>query len=229
MDSDDLYLPGALQKLVAAAEAASGMAGAHGLAEYIDAHGAPMLPGEFSGRGRKRIGMGADGKLREWAFSEPTCFRTLLFANVTYPPGLVLTRRVCYEKAGLFDPRLPPVEDWDMLARLSRHGDFLFLNEVIVLYRNYPGNTSMKNMERAMRKVREFHAKTYRSPENTPEQAEIAKQVWRELQWMRLRGKLDTVKESLAARNVRQACFTLAKTYVEIHRAIRGYPTPSGL
>ncbi len=229
MDSDDVYLPGALQALVSAAEAAPGMAGAHGLAEFIDADGERYLPGEFSGRGRKRVGMGEDGRLREWGLAEPTCFRTLLLQNVTYPPGLVLTRRGYYEKAGLFDPAMSPVEDWDMLVRLSRHGDFHFLNEVVVLYRNFSGNTSMQNIDFAMQQVRALHAKTFLSPENTREQAAIAKQVWRELNLMRLRGKLQTVRESLAKGRLDRACFVLGKTSVEIHRMIRGYPTADGL
>ena len=229
MDHDDLYLPGALRTLISAADAAPSMAGVHGLAEFIDGQGAAFMPGEFAGRGRKRIGLGEDGKFREWKPTEPTCFRTLLFQNVTYPPGLVLTRRGYYEKAGLFDPQMPPLDDWDMLVRLSRHGDFQFLDEVVVLYRNHAGNASMQNINYAMSQVRALHTKTFRSPENTPEQAAIAKEVWRELNLMRLRGKLETIRASLRAGKLPNACFTLAKTYVEIHRLIRGYPTVRGL
>jgi GT2 family glycosyltransferase len=229
MDHDDIYLPGALRTLVSAAEAAPAMAGVHGLADFIDGEGAPFLPGNFSGRGRKRIGLGEDGKFREWKLTEPTCFRTLLLQNVTYPPGLVLTRRAYYEKAGLFDPQMPPLDDWDMLVRLSRHGDFQFLDEIVVLYRNHSGNASMQDIDFALSQVRAFHAKTFCSPENTPEQAAIARQVWREINMVRLRGKLQTARDCLRAGKPHRACLALAKTYVEIHRLIRGYPTANGL
>jgi hypothetical protein len=121
------------------------------------------------------------------------------------------------------------LEDWDMLVRLGRHGDFRFLDEVVVLYRSHTGNASMQNIQLAMRQVRALHTKTFLSPENTPEQAAIARQVWRELNLMRLRGKLQSGRENLAAGKIGRAAFTFAKTYVELHRLVRGYPTDRGL
>ena len=124
---------------------------------------------------------------------------------------------------------MPPLDDWDMLVRLCRHGDFQFLDEVVVLYRNHAGNASMQNINYAMSQVRALHTKTFRSPENTPEQAAIAKEVWRELNLMRLRGKLQGGRENLAAGKIARAAFTFAKMYVELHRLVRGYPTNRGL
>ena len=119
MDHDDVWLPGALNSLVASAEANPALAGAHGLSDYIDEKGAPLLPGKFASHGRERIGLGEDGRMKEWDFTKPTSFRMLLMRNTVFPPGVLLTRRAFYEKAGLFDPAMALVEDWDLLLRLS--------------------------------------------------------------------------------------------------------------
>jgi alpha-1,3-rhamnosyltransferase len=229
MDGDDLWLPDALATLLRAAEAAPEMAGAHGLADFIDEEGARFQIGEFAERGRNRIGLADDGTLQRWDLSKPTSFRTLLYSTTVFPPGLLLTRRIYYEKAGLFDPDLVLAEDWDMLLRLSRHGSFVFVNEVILLYRRHPGSISLQSHEGNMSQIREFQHKNFRSRENTPEQKELARKVWRQMQLECMRGKLETVRQRFAARDYATAGATFVRIYVEIHRFLRGYPTGRGL
>jgi glycosyltransferase involved in cell wall biosynthesis len=229
MDHDDLWLPHALATLLSAAEASPDMAGAHGLADFIDQDGAPLEPGEFASHGRTRIGLGDDGRLQEWDISKPTSFRTLLYRNTVWPPGLLLTRRAYYEKAGLFDPAMGLVEDWDILVRLSRYGSFSFVDRVILFYRRHPGSLSLKSLETNMRKIRQLQDKVFRSPENSPEQKAIARKVWREIQTQCIRGKWDIVRKRLAAGDILDAGATLARMYVEVHRFLRGYPTSRGI
>lgn len=229
MDHDDLWLPDALATLLAAAEAAPALAGAHGLADFIDEEGAPLLPGEFAAHGRNRIGLAEDGTLREWDFSRPTCFRTLLLRNTVFPPGVLLTRRAYYEKAGLFDPAMGLVEDWDMLLRLSRHGSFAFVNQVVVFYRRHRQSLSLQSHEANTQKVRALQHKAFCSPENTPEQKSIARQVWRKIQVQSMRMKWKAARAQCSEGKYAGAAATLARIYAEIHRFLRGYPTPRGL
>ena len=229
MDCDDLWTPDALSVLAAAAEASPTMAGAHGLAEYIDEDGAPMLPGEFSSHGRKRIGLAEDGTLQEWDLSKPTSFCTLLLRNTVFPPGVVLTRRAYYEKAGLFDAEMGLMEDWDMIVRLSRHGSFAFVNQVVLFYRRHRGNLSTQSQKENVRLVRHLQYKTFRSRENTAEQRAIARKIWRRLQIEGMRKKWKMVRERIAAGNIAGAGVGLARIYIEIHRFLRGYPTARGL
>ena len=229
MDHDDVWLPGALNSLVASAEANPALAGAHGLSDYIDEKGAPLLPGKFASHGRERIGLGEDGRMKEWDFTKPTSFRMLLMRNTVFPPGVLLTRRAFYEKAGLFDPAMALVEDWDLLLRLSRFGDFAFLNEVVVYYRRHRNNLSSQSDERNKRKIRQLQEKNFRSPDNTPEQAEIARKTWRYMQVESFRAKWRKCRECAAASDFRGAGMTLARMYAEVHRYLRGYPTARGL
>jgi hypothetical protein len=141
----------------------------------------------------------------------------------------VLTRRALYDKVGSFDPAMGLVEDWDMLVRLSRHGDFAFVNEIVVLYRRHGGSLSLKSHETNMRKVRQLQNKTFRSRENTPEQRDIARKVWREIQKECMRGKLEAARRHAASGHLGRAGVTMARIYVEIHRFLRGYPTVRGL
>ena len=229
MDCDDVWLPDALSTLLNAAEASPAMAGAHGLADFIDEEGSPMLPGKFATFGRERIGLGENGTLQEWDRSKPTSFNTLLVKNTVFPPGVVLTRRVFFEKTGLFDPAMGLVEDWDMILRLSRYGSFAFVNQVVIQYRRHQGSISLQSHDANIRKVRAFQYKSFLSPENTPEQKVIARKTWRQLQLKAMRVKWETVRKRATAGNYLGAGAMLARIYVEIHRFLRGYPTPRGL
>ncbi|MGA3170984.1 MAG: glycosyltransferase [Chthoniobacteraceae bacterium] len=229
MDGDDVWLPDALGTLLRATEASPEMAGAHGLADFIDEEGKRFQAGEFAECGRKRIGLGEDGTLQAWDLSKPTSFQTLLYRNTVWPPGLLLTRRIYYEKAGLFDPDLVLAEDWDMILRLSRHGSFSFVNQVMLLYRRHSGSISLQSHEINMGKARQLHTKAFRSQENTPEQRAIARRVWREMQKQCMRGKWETVRQRVAEGKYAAAGAAFIRIYVEIHRFLRGHPTSCGL
>ncbi len=47
-------------------------------------------------------------------------FQELLQSWGDLPTSTVMTRRECFEKAGMFDPDLPPMEDIDMWIRIAR-------------------------------------------------------------------------------------------------------------
>ncbi|MDJ0590700.1 MAG: glycosyltransferase [Pleurocapsa sp. MO_226.B13] len=49
----------------------------------------------------------------------------------------VMIRRCCFDKVGLFDPKLPTTLDWDMWIRLSRYYQFMTIAEPLVYYRQH--------------------------------------------------------------------------------------------
>lgn len=43
----------------------------------------------------------------------------------------VLVRKDCFSVAGLFDESLPGCQDWDVLLRLARHFEFIYVNKIL--------------------------------------------------------------------------------------------------
>lgn len=230
MDSDDVWLPEALETLSRALEGDPAAVGAHGLADEIDQDGNVWNQGEFAARGRVRYGFEKIGQLRILREDEPTTFENVIGMNTVYPPGLLMVRRGCQEKAGLFDRNLPRMQDWDMVIRVTRQGPLRFVNRIVVHYRRHTSNLSgFHATNRDTRHaVRALHHKTYFSPENSPEQRELVRRVWRSWQIVDLIAKLRTAKSTLMSGKVMRAARILASTYTQIHRYLRGYPTLSG-
>ena len=53
-------------------------------------------------------------------------------------------RKQVFEKVGLFDPKMPPADDWDLVMRAAEHFQFVKLAQSVALYRVHPGQTSLK-------------------------------------------------------------------------------------
>jgi len=67
----------------------------------------------------------------------------LIEANKVSSSGSgVLVRRVCFEKAGLFDECLTACEDWDMWLRISKYFAFDYVNQKLVQIRRTAQNMS---------------------------------------------------------------------------------------
>lgn len=223
MDSDDVYLPEALHILRTELENHPECIGAHGLADYIDEHGQKVNPGEYADRGRQRLGF--DGKrLVNWNLSQPTNFDVLVNGNVLFPPGLILTRKQFYQKAGAFDESFRGPEDWDMLIRLSRFGDFQFINHVILYYRRHSSNLGAAPgiAEQAWR----VRCKAFFSAENSQEQRKGAKGGWRAYQIHVIGERATAAKQAVKSRHYVQAINQIARVPVHLYRCLRGYPTP---
>ena len=110
LDSDDRFLPHHLERLHARLEDNPSAGIAHGWAVVVDRQGRrtqwtrPQLRGSV---------------VPKYLFSNPTLICTLL------------VRRVCFDDGLLFDPQVPPLEDWDMWLRLSFRHDFDCVPEVV--------------------------------------------------------------------------------------------------
>jgi glycosyltransferase involved in cell wall biosynthesis len=223
MDSDDVWLPWAMEQLVRRLELAPMAVGSHGLAEMIDASGRPIDEGAYSARGRRRLGR-RGRRLVELPVDHPTDFDVLINGNVLFPPGLILTRRWVYESAGPFDQSFNGPEDWDMLIRLSRFGVFEFVNEVILHYRrhdrNLGANDSIPEMAWLVR------CKAYHSSENTPEQRRAARRGWRAYQGYLASEAWEAVRAAIAQGHLDAAMKELVRIGAFCVRYARGWPSP---
>lgn len=223
MDSDDVWLPHALEGLLHGMARNANAIGSHGLGEFIDAAGMPLSPGTWAEAGRNRLGVEGHRLIR-LPLERPTTFAVLINGNVLFPPGLVLARRRAYELAGPFDETLNGAEDWDMLIRLSRFGDLEFVDDVILQYRQHETNLghhpSVPRQAWLVRCV-EFHSSL-----NSPLQRDIARRGWRAYQVHMALERLASAKRALARGGLVTAVREVARLPVYAWRYARGYPTP---
>jgi glycosyltransferase involved in cell wall biosynthesis len=64
---------------------------------------------------------------------------SLAYGNEFYCPGVVV-RRSAYERMGGFSPALSYVPDWEMWLRILSSGTGVYVNELLVCYREMSGN-----------------------------------------------------------------------------------------
>ena len=62
-------------------------------------------------------------------------FPKILKKNYVGGCSMILVRKECLEKVGLFDENLPGGEDFDLWIRLAKHYQFDYVRECLVLYR----------------------------------------------------------------------------------------------
>ena len=62
-------------------------------------------------------------------------FPDILMKNCVGSCSMVLVRKECFNRIGLFDENLSAGQDWDMWIRLAKHYQFDYVNEPLVLYR----------------------------------------------------------------------------------------------
>ena len=202
LDADDEWTKNALDVLVQRLENSPSMIGAYGLARFIDSNSLPIREGECEALCRDRVTLVAD-RLVCLADHLPTTFATLVLAN-RIVVGTALVRRSAISRAGGFDTTLGAHEDWDLWLRLLRFGDFRFINQVVLGYRQHDANMSQDEalMVRTGSAVRR---KAYASPENTPEQRDILYRSYRLAKWSDAGLELGSVGESLRRLQLRDA------------------------
>jgi len=231
MDHDDVWLPDALAVLRGALEAHPESIAAHGLADTIDGEGQPAdegrADGGFANFGRKRMSC-ENGRLVPWDISKPTTFESLYPISRLFPLGLVMIRHETMRTVGGFDTTYWQTEDWDMWLRLSRKGEFHFINRVLLHYRRHSNNQS-SNMYANAREVRRLLCKHYYSKENNPQQRQIVRGGFRALQLDKVMQKIDAVREHWQARRYRLATKTVAELALHSMLYVRGFPTPLGI
>jgi LmbE family N-acetylglucosaminyl deacetylase/GT2 family glycosyltransferase len=126
LDDDDLFYPEHLQTLTTAA----GTAHAAWYSDAVSAFLRPGAGGAYEVHSRMRL------------FAQDYDRELLLIDNYIPLPAL-LFRRETFLDLGGFDPRFDLFEDWDLLIRLSRRGDFLRVPRVTCEIRHFEGGSSV--------------------------------------------------------------------------------------
>ncbi len=141
LDADDVWEPDALATLWDAAELHPDAAAVYGLARYIGKAGEPIEPGVCEGHQRFRLGL-EGGRVIVWPPERPTTFAVEAVMERVMTCGTVLIRRRALASAGGFDIELRMWEDWDFWLRLSRVGDLVFTDTLVLGYRRHDTNVS---------------------------------------------------------------------------------------
>jgi glycosyltransferase involved in cell wall biosynthesis len=119
VNSDDIYLPGAVGKVVDYFNANPEMKVVHGRGYYT----------------------GEDGSIIRPYFSDPDVKKSLSEAFNICQPAMFINRQVI-DKVGSIDKSLHYCMDYDLVIRISREYDIGFLDEYLANSRLYRGNKS---------------------------------------------------------------------------------------
>ncbi len=168
LDNDDVWDPDALTTLVAALDDHPEYVGVHALARCIDDAGRPVAGDDLEALSRDRVGFRA-GRLTALAPAEPTPFGALVHHNWVVTLGTALLRRAAVVEIGGFDPDTVPADDSDFVIRLSRLGDFGFIDRSILQWRRHPQAQSARSTKWRGAALR-VRAKTLTDPSNTSDQ-----------------------------------------------------------
>jgi hypothetical protein len=137
---------------------------------------------------------------------EPTPFGAFVHHNWVVTLGTALLRRSAVTNIGGFDPDTVPADDADFVIRLSRLGDFGFVDRSIVQWRRHPEAQSARstNWRGAALRVR---AKTLTDPSNTPDQLRSMRMAYKQSIAELMRGALSkaSVRDAVKATDLSQA------------------------
>ncbi len=176
LDQDDTWEPDALADLISAIQSTPSAVAAFGIAQYVDDNGERIREGELEGALRDRL-VFEKGKVRNLRIDEPSIFASLVICNQMVTPGLILMKREPLMKVGDFDQTVAPADDYDLYARMSRHGCIVFLDKLVLNYRLHSANASWSsNIRYATGLVRK---KLASSSENSSEQKILANKAYR--------------------------------------------------
>jgi hypothetical protein len=133
LPSDDVLLPGTLEREIAVLEARPEVGWVYGYVDLIDAQGKPI---EQKGRsGPEAIRFGTDltggGRMVE-----------RLVQRNSIPAMTVMWRRECRDETGEEHPSLV-YSDWELLTRAAAHWEVAFIPRALALYRVHATNTSL--------------------------------------------------------------------------------------
>jgi len=141
LDADDFWEPGALAHLRAMLADRPEAPAVYGLARYIGKRGEPVDPGVCEGHQRFRLGL-EGGRVIVWPDGRPTTFAVEAVMERVMTCGTLLLRRAAFLRAGQFDVTLRMWEDWDCWLRVSRLGDLIFTDTLVLGYRQHDTNVS---------------------------------------------------------------------------------------
>lgn len=126
-DSDDEWLPEKLEKQIIAFENAKPAVGV-------------VYSGFWLIKNDKRTYMPTKETLQK----EGNIHNELLKGNFVSGVSAIV-RRNCFEKTGMFDENVPRLQDWELFIRLSKHYEFKYINQPLVLAYSTSESISGKN------------------------------------------------------------------------------------
>jgi glycosyltransferase involved in cell wall biosynthesis len=224
LDHDDRWLPEALAILTGALAAAPPeIVGAHGVARFMAEDGTPIRVGQLEADLRSRRGV-SGGRVVEWPIDGPTTFANLAFSSCI-PMGTAVVRRAAIDAVGVFDPRATPADDYDMWLRLSRRGDFAFVDALVMEYRQHAKPTwrRPRGVGQGAPYVRR---KTIFSAENSHDQAKDAADGFRACEREMVADALSRVPGLVAGRRIRATARELLRAALHAGGYLLGAPGP---
>lgn len=139
LDADDLWLPDALEQLVAVLDADPAAVGVQSLAEYLDEAGQPIRPGAHPAVQRRKFAVTPHGVVPA-VFGTGMDFAQVLVTSGLYPPASMLFRRDALDRVAGYDESFRSQVDWEMYLRMTRSGHFAELDRQTAWYRIRPDN-----------------------------------------------------------------------------------------
>jgi glycosyltransferase involved in cell wall biosynthesis len=128
LDADDLWLPEFLATLVPMLEADASLGAVYGGCRFVDECKNPLPQTTM------RV-------------VPPDRVHDTLIDGDFFPPVVVLTRKKCFDRCGLFDESLRASEDWDMWLRVSAEYPLRGTPQIVALYRMH-GDNMTRDLER---------------------------------------------------------------------------------
>jgi len=221
LDSDDLWEPDFLQILLETLENQPDAPAAHCIASTINANGQKINVGLLENDGRQRYRLQGQRIVRDFN-GEATNFSMTAVHHTITTPGCVLIRRAALQKVGGFNTNFQVGEDWDLWVRLSRLGDLPLVNQPLLAYRRHQSNSSSNRALAAQnRQVRRL---IIQSPDNTPQQRQIALTAYRAFYWYLARDRFQKVGKHLKKRAWKQAGQFLVLALVNGAMGLKGRP-----
>jgi glycosyltransferase involved in cell wall biosynthesis len=161
LDADDCWLPTTLERLVKTLDSEPSCVAAFGFVQKIDASGRPLEEVPQAGPQFEVKGT----SVREVFASRYLGFGHMASVTPISTPGACLVRSSALRATDLFDPAVVPCEDWDLWITLSAMGPFRFLDELVLRYRQHPGNASGSHarMRRQRQAVYDKHLERWRN------------------------------------------------------------------
>ncbi len=225
LDHDDLWMPDTLELLRAALTARPAASGAHGVATSIDAEGHPLRFVDRVGL-PDRLGM-IEGRVCPWPLDRPTEFANFAYDDCVTSVGSGLIRRTVLDRMGGFDERAEPADDYDLWVRLSRHGEIVFINRIVLAYRVHEGQRSLRTAPRRGHGIAYVRHKLVTSPENTPGQRRVAIEGFRAHQRKQLRERWSNLVASCQRGECRAAPRQVGALVAWLVAYARGRPSLS--
>jgi glycosyltransferase involved in cell wall biosynthesis len=226
LDSDDCYLPNALESLVEALDNRPDAVGVYGLAEYMDEHGRPISPGDHPALQRSRRVVRRLG-LSDVDPAADSTFADLSVTGAIWPAAVGLHRRRIIEAVGSFDASFTRQGDWELYLRMSRRGPFPPLDQQVAWYRRHDANLTGDAVESCYQRER-VRRKTWKSPTNTAAQRRTVARGARRIQLVEMHRIVLRLAENLRKRRGRLAAENaVGLALVTINVFQPGPPTPS--